>query len=345
MRLLTAVLGFLILASAAAVPGVAQHPEIKEWQVPWKQSRPRDPFVAPDGKVWFVGQRSDYLASLVPTTGQFQKFDLEEGAGPHNLIVDTDGTVWYAGNRANHIGTLDPSTGKIEKIMMPDERARDPHTLVFDGRGNIWFTVQGGNFIGRLVKATRQVTLVEAPTVEGSARGSSSRPYGIEIDSRGRPWVVLFNTNLIGTVDPTTMKLTTFTLPEGARPRRLVITSDDQVWYADYARGYLGRLDSKTGQVQEWQNPGGSQSRPYGMAIDRSERIWFVETGLHPNRFVGFDPATKEFFSVTEISSGGGSVRHMYYDKRTNVVWFGTDTNTIGRATLPADRAGASSDR
>jgi len=28
-------------------------------------------------------------------------------------------------------------------------------------------------------------------------------------------------------------------------------------------------------------------------------------------------------------------VRHMFYDSRTNSVWFGTDANTIGRAKLP----------
>jgi virginiamycin B lyase len=71
------------------------------------------------------------------------------------------------------------------------------------------------------------------------------------------------------------------------------------------------------------------------MAVDGKDRIWFVETGPNPNRFVGFDPATHEFFSMTEIESGGGSVRHMVYREEGNEIWFGTDTNTIGRARLP----------
>ena len=56
---------------------------------------------------------------------------------------------------------------------------------------------------------------------------------------------------------------------------------------------------------------------------------------MTPNRFVGFDPGTGEFFAATEIGSGGGSVRHMYYDQRTQSIWFGTDTNYLGRAQLP----------
>jgi len=115
------------------------------------------------------------------------------------------------------------------------------------------------------------------------------------------------------------MKLREYTLPnEDARPRRLQITSDDQVWYVDYARGSLGRLDPTTGEAEEWVSPGGTDSRPYGMAVDSSDRLWFVETGPDPNQFVGFDPKTREFFSVTKIGSGGG--RRAPYDVR-QLLW------------------------
>ncbi len=312
-------------------------PKLDEWEVPWAESRPRDPYVGPDGRVWFVGQRTSYAAVLDPETGDFKQCDLDN-AGPHNLIVDADGTVYYAGNRASHIGKLDPETCEIEKIMMPDERARDPHTLVWDASGDIWFTVQQGNFIGHLTKATGDVKLIETPEVEGG-RSSSSRPYGIKMDSRDRPWVVLFNTNKIATVDPETFELETFDLPaESARPRRLVIDSKDIIWYVDYSRGYLGSLNPETGEVREWPNPGGEQSRPYGVAIDEYDRVWFVETGVDPNTFVGFDTETEEFISVVEVESGGGAIRHMFYDEKTKSIWFGTDTNTVGRAVVPPKR-------
>ena len=53
-----------------------------------------------------------------------------------------------------------------------------------------------------------------------------------------------------------------------------------------------------------WDNPGGERSRPYGVAIDADDRVWFVETGSSPNKFVGFDPATENFFSIVEVDSG-----------------------------------------
>ena len=339
------VLAFMF-APLVAVPTAAQSalddPELQEWAVPYAESRPRDPMVGPDGRVWFVGQRSDYVSALDPESGTFERLDLEDGAGPHNLVVADDGTIYYAGNRAAHIGKMDPETGEIEKLMMPDERAGDPHTLTFDSQGDIWFTVQGGNYIGKLSTGTDEIRLVESMQVEGSRRGGSSRPYGIVMDSRDRPWIALFNTNHIGTVNPETFELETFELPDNALPRRIGVTSDDIVWYGDWTRGTLGRLDPATGEVREFPLPSGEQARPYAMAVDDSDRIWLVETGVEPNQFVGFDPMTEEIFSVTEVESGGGSVRHMYFDPDTNSIWFGADTNTIGVAKLPPRRRAVS---
>ena len=300
--------------------------EITEWVVPWENTRPRDPYVDGQGRVWFVGQRGDYLAYLDPATGDFRRYELDPGTGPHNLIVDEDGFVWYAGNRAMHIGRLDPETGEIDKILMPTPDARDPHTLTFDRNGDIWFSVQGGSFVGKLGTATGSVELVP---IEGRGR----RPYGIVVDANNRAWFCQFGTNRLATVDPETLELEEFELPRAeARPRRLALTSNGHLWYVDYAGGQLGRFDPATGEVREWAVPGGAEARPYGMAVDAEDRLYFVESGVRPNRFVGFDPAAEEFFATTEIASGGGTVRHMYYHPPTGDIWFGTDTNNIGRA-------------
>lgn len=322
----------LLWLGAHAVPERPAHSEeveITEWTVPWEQSRPRDPYVDGEGRVWFVGQRSHYIAYLEPQSGEFKRFDLEPGTGPHNLIVDRDGTVWYAGNLKAHIGKLDPRTGRITKYPMPDPAARDPHTLVFDAAGDIWFTVQGGNFIGKLEKRTGNVRLVAVPTPR-------ARPYGIALDASGRPWVNLLGTNKLATVDPATMALREIEVPRaGARTRRIGITRDGGVWYVDYQEGYLGRYDPAAGTFREWRVPAGEGGRPYAMAVDDRDRLWFVETGVQPNRLVGFDPRSEEFFSITPIRSGGGTVRHMVFHAPSRQIWFGTDVNTIGRAVVP----------
>lgn len=329
MRRRIAAVFTVLLSVALAAPASAQSLDIREWPVPWEDSRPRDPYVAGDGQVWFVGQRGNYVAVLNPESGEFRQYELPERALPHNLIVDDAGIVWYAGNGNAHIGRLDPATGDVEQIPMPDEAARDPHTLAFDAAGDIWFTVQGGNFMGRLDTDTRDVRLVASQTPR-------SRPYGIVVDASGRPWINLFGTHKLATIDPQTFELREIALErEDARTRRIGLTSDGAVWYVDYAKGYLGRFDPENGNVQEWAMPGGADSRPYAMAVDAQDRIWAVETGVQPNRFVGFDPETGTFFGTTEVPSGGGTVRHMVFHGPSNSIWFGADTNTIGRIVLP----------
>jgi virginiamycin B lyase len=299
-------------------------PEITEWPVPWASTRPRDPFVDEVGRVWFVGQTGNYIAFLEPESGDFERFNLRPGAAPHNLIVG-DG-VWYAGNGDAHIGRMDRDSGEFTFFEMPDADAEDPHTLVFDQEGDIWFTVQRGNFVGKLSTGSGDVRLIPVPT-------QNALPYGIAIDSQDRPWFVEFGTNKIATIDRDDFSITEFPLPRaGTRPRRIGITSDDAIWYVDYAQGYLGRFIPATGNLKEWPAPSGSGSDPYAMTVDHRDRIWFVETGPSPNRFVGFNPETEEFFGITPVPSGGGTVRHMYFHAPAREIWFGTDVNTVGRA-------------
>ena len=87
----------------------------------------------------------------------------------------------------------------------------------------------------------------------------------------------------------------------------LGITSDDMIWYGDYNRGVLGRLDPKTGQFKEWPSPSGPLSAPYGMAAIGNV-IWYNESGANPNTIVRFDPKTEKFQSWA-LPSGGGAVR------------------------------------
>ena len=62
----------------------------------------------------------------------------------------------------------------------------------------------------------------------------------------------------------------------------------------------------------------------------------FIYLSNHADLLVGFDPKTEKFFSKTPVlPSGGGTVRHMVYDGATRTIWFGTDTNMLGKAVIP----------
>src|SRR5690554_1528109 len=74
----------LLLASLLFLPDSLV---IQEWPVPWEDTRPRDPYVDGQGRVWFVGQQGNYIAYLEPESGEFKRYEILEGTHPHNLIV------------------------------------------------------------------------------------------------------------------------------------------------------------------------------------------------------------------------------------------------------------------
>ncbi len=295
---------------------------ITEWPVEWG-GRPRDPYVAPDGAVWFCGQAGNYLAQFNPATGHFTKVTIDEGTHPHNLVIDGEGTVWYAGNQNALIGAYNPATGTVTRYPMPSG-VSDPHTLVFHPDGHLWFTAQQSNAIGRLDPKSGNIALA-------SLASKDSRPYGIKVAPDGVVVAVLFGTNKLALVQPDSLTVSEVSLPSpDARPRRLEITPDGDVWYVDYLGGVLGHYDRESGQFTDYPLPAGPQSRPYGTALDEQGVIWIAQTGVQPNRIVGFDTQSRRFISESVVPSGG-AVRHMMYDEKSASFWFGVDSGFLAR--------------
>jgi virginiamycin B lyase len=182
-------------------------------------------------------------------TGQFKEFPLKTpDSGPHGLVADLDGNIWFTA--VFKVGKLNPATGEITEYHMPDPRARDPHTPVIDQHGILWFTTEESNFVGRLDPRTGEIKLKLVPTAHAV-------PYGIAVLPSGVPYFCEFGTNKLASIDPQTMAITEYAVPEGARPRRLAVAIDGTIYYTDYERGYLGHFDPTTKKVEEWKSPGG----------------------------------------------------------------------------------------
>jgi virginiamycin B lyase len=296
---------------------------IRQWDLPTPGSRPHDPLAARDGSIWYTGQLANKLGRLDPKTGAIREYALPRPqTGPHGLAEDKDGNIWFTGNHAHLVGRLDPKTGAVTEYPMPDAHAEDPHTIAVAPNGMVWFTVQRGNMIGRVDPKTGVVKLVQSLTPK-------SRPYGLVINSKGVPIVVLFGSNKIATLDPDTMAITEHVLPNsGARPRRLALEGDHIVWYSDYARGYLGRLDLLTGAHKEWPSPSGPKSRPYGIVFTKGA-VWYNESFAKPNTIVRFDPKSETFQSWA-IPGGGDIVRNMDVTRDGNPVTANSLVNQVG---------------
>ena len=313
---------------AAAVIDGPVKVSMKAWQVATPGSRPHDPLAAKDGSYWYTGQMVNALGRIDPKTGEIKEYRLKTAhSGPHGLVEDNAGNIWYTGNTGALVGKVNQKTGEVTEYKMPDPEAKDPHTIVIDKAGIVWFTVQNANRIGRLDPKTGEIKLLTPPTAK-------SRPYGMDLDSHGNLFVVQFGTNRVLKVDTKTLAMHEFVLPDTAsRPRRIAITPDDMVWYTDYSRGYLGRLDPRSGQVKEWASPSGPKSAPYGISAVKGV-LWYSESEASPNTIVRFDPKTQKFQSWT-IPGGGNIVRNTDVTPDGNWVLANSLTNEVTLVTLP----------
>ena len=307
--------------AAAIISGPVQA-SIKLWNVPTLGSRPHDPLAARDGSIWWTGQLSNKLGRVDPKTGAIREYTLKSPhSGPHGLIEDKDGNIFFTGNHGAFIGKLDPKSGLTTEYKIPDPKVKDPHSLSLAPDGMVWFTAQQSNTVGRLDPKTGEIRLVAMPTPR-------SRPYGILVGPKGIPTLALFGINKLATIDPNTLAVKEYTLPNPAsRPRRIAITGDD-VWYSDFSRGYLGRLNLATGEHKEWPSPSGSNSQPYGIVFAKGA-IWYNESFAKPNTIVRFDPKTETFQSWA-IPGGGDIVRKMDVTPDGNPVTANSLTNQVG---------------
>ncbi len=90
------VIACLLFFSAVLLAAESGKVSIKEWDVPTPNSRPHDPAVAPDGSLWYTGQKANKLGRLDPKTGEFKEYPLKTpDSGPHGLVADRDGNIWF----------------------------------------------------------------------------------------------------------------------------------------------------------------------------------------------------------------------------------------------------------
>ena len=192
------------------------------------------------------------LGRLDPATGQMKEFPLDEAAIGTARTGRGQGRATSGSPRtqSTYIGKLDPKTGNVTEYPLPDGVARSAHA---DLRPE-------GHAV--LHAADRDTS---AGSIRRPARSRSSRrrrrtryPYGIQVNSKGVPWFVDFRGNRVGSVDPVTMAIKEYTLPNptrgrGASPSRRTTSSGTPTTRAATSDGSI----RQPAQVKEWPSPGG----------------------------------------------------------------------------------------
>jgi virginiamycin B lyase len=287
--------------------------EVRYFDVP-KGDRPHDVAPAPDGTVWYTGQRPGVLGRLDPNTGSVERIPLGKSSAPHGVIVGPDGAAWVTDSGLNAIIRVDPTTNAVKSWPLPEGRGyANLNTAAFDGHGRIWFTGQNGIY-GRLDPKTGEMKVWDAPKGRG--------PYGITATPSGEIWWVSLAGSYLATVDPDTGSARVFEPPtkeQGAR--RVWSDSKGRLWISEWNTGHVSVFNPADGQWKTWKLPGTSP-RAYSVFVDEQDKVWL--TDFSANAIVRFDPI-KESFDTFPSDRSSANVRQML--GRKGEVW-GAESGT-----------------
>lgn len=305
-------------------PAVAEEVQYYELQT---GDRPHDVAPAPDGSVWYTGQRAGVMGRLDPRTGAVTRIALGTGAAPHGVIVGPDGAAWVTDGGLNAIVRVDDKTHALEVWKLPESTGyANLNTAAFDGRGRIWFTGQTG-YYGRLDPASGDMQVWEAPRGRG--------PYGITSTPNGDIWFVSLAGSYLAKVDLETGAASVIEPSQpGNGTRRVWSDSKGRLWTSDWNAGTLSRYDPQAQTWQSWKLPG-ERPRTYSVYVDERDKVWVTDFGA--NAILCFDPVSETFTSFPS-DRANANVRQML--GRPGEVWgaeSGTDRLVVVRYSKVTD--------
>jgi len=116
-----------------------------------------------------------------------------------------------------------------------------------------------------------------------------------------------------------------YSVPAGSHPHDVAPAVDGGVWFTAQAAGYLGWLDSNTGEVR--QIPLGQRSAPHGVIVGPDGAPWITDGGQ--NAIVRVDPRTDEV-RVFPLPGRNANLNTASFD-RNGVLWFTGQSGVYGR--------------
>ena len=271
---------------ALSIPEPATAQDVSYYEVP-KGDGPHDVAPAPDGTVWYTGQRAGVLGRLDPKTGNVDRIKLGEESAPHGVVIGPDGAAWVTDGGLNAILRVDPDTREVKRWPLPPKNdGANLNTAAFDGRGRIWFTGQSGIF-GRLDPKTEEMKVWDAP------RGTG--PYGITATPDGQIWYVSLAGSYLGRPNLETGEVTVIEPPTKASgTRRVWSDSSGRLWVSEWNAGTLSVYDPQQKSWRTWALPGQSE-HAYAVYVDDENKVWASD--FSANAILRFDPKTEKFAS------------------------------------------------
>src|SRR5712692_6250016 len=196
--------------------------------------------------------------TAITATPQFREYPLPQSDSQiMRLVIDHEGRVWFGEMGQNYLAVFDPRTQTFQQMTPPHGRYGMMGMQVAPD-DTIWFAEQYANYIGHYFPTTGRFQLYPLPTLTVPDPSNAGK---------------------------------TLTLPSA--PNDLALDSHGDVWFTEFNVDRLGRLDPRTGHMQQYLLAGNrtvQQLAPYGVTVDPRGMVWFTEMGVE--RIGRLDPAT-----------------------------------------------------
>ena len=250
-----------------------------------------------------------------------------EGANPdaawHDIVIDPRGVAWVNQLNVYALGRFDPKTFAFSEVKPPDLGSK-PGTLAHMGppsRGkgdSIWMADIGGS--RRWLEFDTQNQRFSSYLVPSDFKGPISGNF-MRADPNGKMVWTTAGTRIVG-LNIETREFSAYDIPtKNPGAYGMDVAGDGRVWFAEREAHKLGRLDPKTGKIDEFKTPG--TDVPRRMGADWNGDIWvgFHETGKlvrvdhKTGKMTFFDPPTKDSGAYIAVA-----------DPRTKVIWLTEQT-------------------
>lgn len=203
------------------------------------------------------------LAAPAIAQVEVDRYPVPDGAHPHDVAPQPGGgPVWYTAQHQGALGRLDPDTGETRHIPLGD--GSRPHGVIVGPGGDAWVTDGGLNAIVRVDTETLEVTSHPLPDDTGYANLNTAA-----FDGAGRLWFT-GQSGIYGRLDPDSGAMDVFDAPRGSGPYGITGTPGGGIFFASLAGSYVGRVDTKSGEVTVLEPPTAGQG---------ARRVWSDSTG------------------------------------------------------------------
>jgi len=221
---------------------------------------------------------------------------------PHDVILDAQGMVWYSDFGEPYISKFDPKTLKLTEYPIKEFKPGAPVgnlSLEFDKRGTLWFDTMFQGALGNLDPKTGEIKYYPLAKEYNDVRVQLNFT-GLRHDVDGKVWTKSVGTQEVFRLDLASEKWERYdptkAIPGAGRHSIYQVISDSQnnLWMAEFQKGYVGKIDAKSGEVR-WHKLPTENARARRMNIDDQDRIVVAE--YRGNKVAIFDTKTEK---VTE---------------------------------------------